>query len=79
MTTVKPSTKEIIKKWIDKGFPFAYSYKKADGLHDALVKRNVATSSKKALDTAYAQSMYCKSDEPIEIKCWSLETEYQNL
>ena len=77
MTTVQPSTKETIKKWLDKGFLFAFSYKKVDDLSAALEKKNVATSSKMALDTAYAQSLYCKSDEPIEIKCWNLTTEYE--
>ena len=75
-TTTK---KEIIKKWIDKGFRYAYSYKRTDTLEDALSKKNVATSSKMALDTAFANSTYDTGTRDHEIKCWDLQTEFERL
>jgi hypothetical protein len=66
-----------IKKLLDKGFRFAYTYKKADTIDDAIAKRNVASSSKKALETAYTHATYDLGEKDHEIKCWDLQTEYE--
>jgi hypothetical protein len=79
MESETTKTTAVVKNWLDKGFRYAYTYRKSETLLEALAKRNVAKSSQRAICLASTYLMNSCDKEEKQVTVWDLQTEYDKV